>query len=156
MGGIALGSAALLVLAIAFAWQPEIVAIPPPAASSFDRNLIAEGEDLAKMGNCAGCHTADPARPLAGGRGISTPFGTVFARVVAYRMRIAPEIVAMIITMIMKAMDIITKTVVARAMDIITTNRSMNIMNTRVIIMTAVLVVDIMRTKNTKIYAGLL
>lgn len=79
VGGIALGSAALLVLAIAFAWQPEIVAIPPPAASSFDRNLIAEGEDLAKMGNCAGCHTADPARPLAGGRGISTPFGTVFA-----------------------------------------------------------------------------
>jgi mono/diheme cytochrome c family protein len=40
--------------------------------------LVAEGEDMAKLGNCAGCHTAAPARPLAGGRPMDTPFGTVF------------------------------------------------------------------------------
>jgi len=77
--GIALGSAALLVAAFALAWHPEIERITPPAVASFDRALVVEGEDLAKLGNCAGCHTADPARPLAGGRALPTPFGTVFA-----------------------------------------------------------------------------
>ena len=77
--GIALGSAALFVAAFALAWHPEIERITPPAAASFGRALVLEGEDLAKLGNCAGCHTADPARPLAGGRALPTPFGTVFA-----------------------------------------------------------------------------
>jgi nicotinate dehydrogenase subunit B len=74
-----MASAALLALAFAFAWHPEIEPITPPAASSFDRVLVAEGENLARLGNCAACHTADPARPLAGGRALPTPFGTVFA-----------------------------------------------------------------------------
>ena len=77
--GIALGSAALLAAAFALAWHPEIERITPPAAASFGRALVLEGEDLARLGNCAGCHTADPARPLAGGRALPTPFGTVFA-----------------------------------------------------------------------------
>ena len=29
--------------------------------------------------DCAGCHTADPAKPFAGGRRIATPFGAIFA-----------------------------------------------------------------------------
>lgn len=77
--GIALGSAALLAVAFTLAWHPEIERITPPTAASFDRALVLEGEDLAKLGNCAGCHTADAARPLAGGRALPTPFGTVFA-----------------------------------------------------------------------------
>ena len=77
--GIALGSAALLAAAFALAWHPEIERITPPAAASLGRALVLEGEDLARLGNCAGCHTADPARPLAGGRALPTPFGTVFA-----------------------------------------------------------------------------
>ena len=77
--GIALVSAVLIAVAFALAWHPEIERIAPPSASSFDRTLVAEGENLARLGNCAGCHTADPAQPLAGGRALATPFGTVFA-----------------------------------------------------------------------------
>jgi len=64
---------------MALAWHPAIDRVTPPAAASFDRWLVAEGEDLAKLGNCAGCHTSQPARPLAGGRLLETPFGKVFA-----------------------------------------------------------------------------
>jgi nicotinate dehydrogenase subunit B len=69
----------LLALALAFAWHPEIEPITPPTAGSFNRALVAEGENIARLGNCAGCHMEDPARPLAGGRPLATPFGTVFA-----------------------------------------------------------------------------
>jgi len=77
--GIALGCAALLALAFAFAWHPAIEPIAPSSVGPFDRALVADGENLARLGNCAGCHTEDPARPLAGGRPLATPFGTVFA-----------------------------------------------------------------------------
>ncbi|UCF52721.1 MAG: cytochrome c [Bradyrhizobium sp.] len=41
--------------------------------------LIASGKALAEAGDSAGCHTADPARPFAGGRRIDTPFGAIYA-----------------------------------------------------------------------------
>jgi mono/diheme cytochrome c family protein len=37
------------------------------------------GAYLARMGNCAGCHTADPKKPYAGGRAIETPFGSIYS-----------------------------------------------------------------------------
>lgn len=77
--GILLVCATGLVAAAVLAWHPEIDRIAPPAPGSFDRYLVAEGEDLAQLGNCAGCHTSDPLRPLAGGRALDTPFGKVFA-----------------------------------------------------------------------------
>lgn len=40
--------------------------------------LLARGAYLARAGNCMGCHTARGGAPYAGGRGIDTPFGTVF------------------------------------------------------------------------------
>jgi mono/diheme cytochrome c family protein len=40
---------------------------------------VARGAYLARAGNCAGCHTARGGAPYAGGRGIETPFGTVYA-----------------------------------------------------------------------------
>ncbi len=40
---------------------------------------IARGEDLARIGNCAGCHTARGGDPYAGGKGVETPFGAVYA-----------------------------------------------------------------------------
>ncbi len=40
---------------------------------------IERGEYLARIGNCAGCHTARGADPYAGGRAVETPFGSVFA-----------------------------------------------------------------------------
>ena len=41
--------------------------------------LIATGRSLAEAGDCAGCHTADPAKPFAGGKRIDTPFGAIYA-----------------------------------------------------------------------------
>jgi mono/diheme cytochrome c family protein len=40
---------------------------------------VARGAYLARAGNCVGCHTARGGAPYAGGRGIDTPFGTVYA-----------------------------------------------------------------------------
>jgi len=49
-----------------------------PARSSFDPALIAKGAQLAAIGNCQACHTAEGGRSFAGGRPIETPFGTFY------------------------------------------------------------------------------
>jgi len=41
-------------------------------------DMVARGKALAIAGDCASCHTADPAKPFAGGKRIDTPFGAVF------------------------------------------------------------------------------
>ena len=40
---------------------------------------IARGKALADAGDCASCHTADPAKPFAGGKRIDTPFGGIYS-----------------------------------------------------------------------------
>ena len=50
----------------------------PTAAAGLSSELIARGAYLARAGNCASCHTARGGQSYAGGRGIETPFGTVF------------------------------------------------------------------------------
>ncbi len=52
-------------------------ASPPPAVQEA-RNAQA-GRYLALVGNCQGCHTRTGGSAYAGGRGIPTPFGTVFS-----------------------------------------------------------------------------
>lgn len=42
-----------------------------------DPALIARGEYLTVAGDCAGCHTAQGGKPLAGGRSVPTPFGDI-------------------------------------------------------------------------------
>jgi mono/diheme cytochrome c family protein len=44
-----------------------------------DAATVARGAYLARIGNCAGCHTARGGPDYAGGRGIETPFGVVYA-----------------------------------------------------------------------------
>jgi mono/diheme cytochrome c family protein len=39
---------------------------------------IALGKALTIAGDCASCHTADPAKPFAGGKRIDTPFGGIY------------------------------------------------------------------------------
>lgn len=51
----------------------------PSAPGNFDQALISQGEALAAIGNCDGCHTADGGARLAGGRAILTPFGTIYS-----------------------------------------------------------------------------
>ena len=42
-------------------------------------DIIARGKALTIASDCASCHTADPAKPFAGGKRIDTPFGAVFS-----------------------------------------------------------------------------
>jgi mono/diheme cytochrome c family protein len=40
---------------------------------------IARGKALTIAGDCASCHTADPAKPFAGGKRIDTPVGAIYS-----------------------------------------------------------------------------
>ena len=53
-------------------------AAPMPRAEPAAGSLVG-GRYLAMLGNCQGCHTRPGAAPFSGGRGIPTPFGTVFS-----------------------------------------------------------------------------
>ncbi|HZZ68280.1 MAG TPA: c-type cytochrome [Phenylobacterium sp.] len=71
---------AVWIAALAGAGATMLTAV---AARSFDAASptaeIARGAELAKLGDCAVCHTAQGGAPYAGGRAIPTPFGKVFA-----------------------------------------------------------------------------
>jgi mono/diheme cytochrome c family protein len=49
------------------------------AASEPSAETIAHGKALVEAGDCASCHTDDPAKPFAGGKRIDTPFGGVYS-----------------------------------------------------------------------------
>jgi mono/diheme cytochrome c family protein len=51
----------------------------PPVSQTFDKAAVARGADLARLGDCQGCHTADEGAAYAGGRPLKTPFGTLYA-----------------------------------------------------------------------------
>jgi mono/diheme cytochrome c family protein len=55
--------------------------LPPDAEAPFTATpmQIERGRYLALAGNCAGCHTVRGGAAYAGGLGIGTPFGTVYA-----------------------------------------------------------------------------
>lgn len=55
--------------------------LPPDADAPFNATpmQIERGRYLALAGNCAGCHTVRGGAAYAGGLGIGTPFGTVYA-----------------------------------------------------------------------------
>jgi mono/diheme cytochrome c family protein len=50
-----------------------------PAGAEPSPDTIARGKALTVAADCAGCHTADPARPFAGGKRIDTPFGGIYS-----------------------------------------------------------------------------
>jgi mono/diheme cytochrome c family protein len=80
----ALGLLCLALAAIGGVWSLNVrdedpvdeLATPAPPSSP---EQIARGAYLARAGNCVGCHTAPGGAPYAGGRGVPTPFGTVYA-----------------------------------------------------------------------------
>ncbi|WP_157268710.1 c-type cytochrome [Azohydromonas aeria] len=80
-----IGAALLAALAALVAWlnvrgeEPLPPAGEGAAAAGADPAAIVRGAYLARAGNCAGCHTAPGGAEYAGGRGIDTPFGTVYA-----------------------------------------------------------------------------
>ncbi|AHK47359.1 diheme cytochrome c-type (plasmid) [Ensifer adhaerens OV14] len=72
---------ALIALAAAFGYacEPSLDRISRPDKSSFDAETIRRGEQLAAVGDCIVCHTADGGAPFAGARPLSTPFGTLYS-----------------------------------------------------------------------------
>ncbi|WP_084186744.1 c-type cytochrome [Andreprevotia chitinilytica] len=47
--------------------------------AKIDQALIEKGAYVAKLGDCAACHTAPGGKPLAGGLGMGSPFGTIYS-----------------------------------------------------------------------------
>lgn len=52
---------------------------PRECAAALTDDLIARGKALTIAGDCASCHTADPAKPFGGGKRIDTPFGAIYS-----------------------------------------------------------------------------
>ncbi len=91
------GAAGLAIAATALGvgyWRSEHDAAPEETSATFDLptatpetptaaaaapDLVTRGAYLARAGNCQACHTAPGGAPWAGGRGIETPFGNVYA-----------------------------------------------------------------------------
>ncbi|WP_322045786.1 cytochrome c [Paraburkholderia sp. J67] len=67
-----------LPLAAAHGEGPASAAGAAVAAVNARPDIVQRGEYLTRVGDCAACHTADPARPFAGGLPISTPFGRIY------------------------------------------------------------------------------
>lgn len=44
-----------------------------------DVTEISQGEYLARAGDCMACHTNDESKPYAGGHGLASPIGTIYA-----------------------------------------------------------------------------
>jgi mono/diheme cytochrome c family protein len=63
---------------LAMAWRDTIAQSAPPDRAAFDPGLLRRGQQLAAVGNCAGCHTAPDGPPFAGGTALKTPFGTIY------------------------------------------------------------------------------
>lgn len=76
--GVLLFMLGLGALVLALNFRDEEPIANALAAVNATPEQIARGEYLAKAGNCMGCHTARGGEPYAGGRGIETPFGTVY------------------------------------------------------------------------------
>ena len=55
--------------------------VPAGGATAVDATdaVLARGQYLARIGNCAGCHTAAGGAAYAGGRGFDTPYGRVYS-----------------------------------------------------------------------------
>jgi len=56
----------------------SVATVERPAPASGDPEKITKGAYLAKVGNCAGCHTVPGGPAMAGGRRLDTPYGAVF------------------------------------------------------------------------------
>jgi len=76
--------ALLIALASALVWWLNTrgdgdLTEPAPSKLAVSPELLQRGAYLARVGNCAGCHTAQGSAAFAGGLGLATPFGTVYA-----------------------------------------------------------------------------
>jgi mono/diheme cytochrome c family protein len=66
-------------VALALSYRPPMQRIVHPNPRSFSPADVRRGADLAAIGDCRVCHTADYHAPYAGGRPLPTPFGTIYS-----------------------------------------------------------------------------
>ncbi len=76
VSGVALGVFALSAAIVGWRVTLPTVSFNP---ANYSADMLQRGQQLAALGNCAGCHTALDGMPNAGGRPMHTPFGTVFS-----------------------------------------------------------------------------
>jgi mono/diheme cytochrome c family protein len=69
----------LIASSCAILWHPEIPPVAPASTAASPTEQIERGAVLAAVGDCAVCHTTNDGRSYAGGRGVPTPFGTIYA-----------------------------------------------------------------------------
>ena len=74
-----LAAAGALLMAMNHLDEGHHSSAPAPATASTPAEQVQRGAYLARAGNCMGCHTRRGGAAYAGGLGIPTPFGTVFA-----------------------------------------------------------------------------
>jgi mono/diheme cytochrome c family protein len=67
---------AFLILCSAFSTARAQAPAPQALASS---DAVARGKALTEAADCAGCHTADPAKPFAGGKRFNSQFGAIYS-----------------------------------------------------------------------------
>lgn len=82
IGRFALGAFGVVVALIG--WRSGLAPTPISVASTalknpFTREIMDRGRELAAIGNCIGCHSAENGIANAGGRPLETPFGTVYS-----------------------------------------------------------------------------
>ena len=65
--------------AAALGWRSSIAPVAALPAGLYSAAVIARGGQLAALGNCVACHTAEGGLAGAGGRPLVTPFGTVWS-----------------------------------------------------------------------------
>jgi mono/diheme cytochrome c family protein len=84
MKGKAIALAAVLVAgivcsaALGLTYEPPLAAAAASPVKTPDPAIVARGAQLAAVGDCMVCHTAQGGKPFAGGRPIATPFGAIF------------------------------------------------------------------------------
>ncbi len=74
-----------LVLAYGVLWLDSPPSLPSHSPAPVTPAVLSSGSNLARAGNCLACHTERGGLPFAGGRAITTPFGT------AYSSNITPD-----------------------------------------------------------------
>ncbi len=77
-GIAAVCTAAVGIAAGVLPWR-SMAPIARPDVSTYSAATIARGQQLAALGNCAGCHTDINGIANAGGRALETPFGIIYS-----------------------------------------------------------------------------
>jgi mono/diheme cytochrome c family protein len=80
-----IGSAILVIVVVCVVvgalliWKPQIDPVETAKTSAFNSGLVAQGAELAAIGNCAVCHTTPGGKSYAGSRALPTPFGIIYS-----------------------------------------------------------------------------